>query len=266
MPLSQTKATWCRSGCTAVRHGLMAVLGLVAGMAGLSAPGRAGVVITNLSPVPVAAPSAPAMRPFHAQADTRPAVLVGDLAGLFNPAVVERMGGWMPVASRDRIRAADEGLFLALLDGGRFDPPAIHLARAIQTELARLGCYNRQVDGVWGRSSRMGMRRFAGAAGLADPGADPDMGMFRAVVLSTDLRCPPVVAPVAPSAAPTAARAAPAVRSGTAASRAAPGRATPNTVAPSRRAPPSAAAPTPPPAGGGGPQINRGLLGTGVFR
>jgi hypothetical protein len=45
------------------------------------------------------------------------------------------------------------------------DPPPADLARAVQQELARVGCYRLTVDGAWGRGSRAALAGFARRSG-----------------------------------------------------------------------------------------------------
>lgn len=256
MPHMQTKAP------RFFRHlpgGFAVALLIVAGLGGKAMANGvwpfADIVITNLAPIPDAGGLAVASDAVGTGFSGRPAVLVGDLAGLFDPVLIDRMGGWLRVAQRGRIRAANEDLFTALLNGGRFDPPEDILVAAIQTELVQVQCYDQRVDGVWGPSSSTALQRFAQTANLGPLGGTPDIRMFRAVIARPDLRCPsqPGIA-AAPSVA------APAV---SAVSGGASGGAKRKTT---RRNPPKTGAAPADTVKERAPQINRGLLGTGVFR
>lgn len=154
--------------------------------------------------------------------------------------------------ARKALRAQDTELFKALVESGAFDPPDVELARAIQTELQRMGCYTSSVDGIWGGGSRRSVSRyFAEIEGVTPASNDPSAQLFRQIIMQDEVNCP---APVAAAAAPSSSR----------------NRATNNRPRTQAATPPRAATPTPrapaqsPRQSSGGGTI-RGL-GAGVFR
>ncbi len=184
----------------------------------------------------------------------KPSIIVGLIDGVteasFAPAqtVLDPSGneiGYDTVAARQRLRRDDPELFASLVAGGAFDPPGEVLASALQTELARMGCYTSRIDGDWGRGSRGAMARYFDETGDRGQSVDPTIELFRRVISQDDVTC---AAPVA--AAPRAGRT----------SR--PTSTTTTRARPTRQAQPSApAAPTRSPG-----TIAPGAALTGVFR
>lgn len=77
------------------------------------------------------------------------------------------------------------------------EPVPEDLALAVQTELARLGCYNRALDGDWGPGSRAALRRFFEAKNLrprdvlGDDSDDPREAVWRHLRAEPDAKvCP----------------------------------------------------------------------------
>ncbi len=64
------------------------------------------------------------------------------------------------------------------------------LARLVQTELARVGCYGQRVDGIWGPNSRRAATRFASLANVELDVAAPSRALFSAVKEQEDRVCP----------------------------------------------------------------------------
>ena len=143
----------------------------------------------------------------------------------------------------------DPVLFASLVETGAFDPPPSELVIALQTELTRMECYNRGIDGSWGPGSQGGLERYFEEASASPENLDPTIANFRQILTEDSVVCPPVAV-----AAP-----APAPRRNTTAT--APARST--ATAP-RRAAPAAPAPAAP-APSSGRTINRSTA-TGVFR
>jgi hypothetical protein len=130
--------------------------------------------------------------------------------------------------ARNEMRTADPDLFVSLVESGAFDPPDTELARAIQTELARMNCYRSTIDGLWGPGSRRSVAGYYEQVGGTTPSQDPDIRIFRAIITSEDIRCPdPAPRAVAQPARRTTSQSAP-----RAATQAAPRRATPAPAAP----------------------------------
>lgn len=94
--------------------------------------------------------------------------------------------------ARRALRAEDPDLFASLLEGGAFDPPVSDLPAAIQQELKRMGCYALEVDGVFGNGSRYAVRRyFEARAGEPPEPILPDAELYRQIIGSDDVTCPP---------------------------------------------------------------------------
>lgn len=145
-------------------------------------------------------------------------------------------------------------LYLSLVDSGAFDPPQALMARALQTELARMNCYTAGIDGIWGNGSRRSVGRYYEQIEGSAPSQDPVLEIWRQLMLKDDVRCPDVV--VAQPRRTTTTQSAP--RRTT--TQAAPRRAAP-APAPRRAAP----APAPQPSAPARRTISSSS-GTGVFR
>lgn len=98
--------------------------------------------------------------------------------------------GYEDREAREAMRDADPDLFASLVETGAFDPPDAELARAIQTELARMNCYKSTIDGIWGPGSRRSVTGYYEQVGGSTPSQDPDARIFRAIIASDDVRCP----------------------------------------------------------------------------
>lgn len=193
----------------------------------------------------------------------RPSVVLGDLAVLLTMAERGPLG--VPFPQRQAIRERDAAMFDRLLIQGAFDPDPANVGAAIQTELARMGCYSGGIDGDWGRGSAAALTRYIDAGGSAQSGAAPDVGLFRDVARGSDVTCPEqrVVAP-ATVATPRRETGARANSASTAAAGASPSRASQAGGSQSGGGRPASEPATPPAQSGGA--INRGLMGAGVFR
>ncbi len=145
------------------------------------------------------------------------------------------------LAARQALKAEDAEKFAALVAAGALDPPADQMARAIQTELARMKCYTTRIDGAWGRGSRAAATRYFLQLGTSPDTLEAEPVLYRQILLGGDVTCP--------APAPVAARA--------------PARST-TTTAPRRTTTPRAAAPAP--AAAPARRINRGVTGTGTLR
>jgi hypothetical protein len=175
-------------------------------------------IVTPVSPVsqvgtvvPAAAPSgavATFMAPPQAQIAARPtgegfpepSIIVGlieNTAATFGtvddtaPEVTSNEIAFDNLDARRAFKAQDPELFAALVDSGAFDPPDAQLARVLQTELARMGCYRAAIDGDWGNGSRAAVDRyFAELEGVEPVGRDPSVDLYRQVILRDDVACP----------------------------------------------------------------------------
>jgi hypothetical protein len=146
------------------------------------------------------------------------------------PTTVERLKPareWFPddvAPSSDE--AVDEERQIAALDPQEplvSEPPrrpseplvdAQELARSIQSDLARLGCYRLSVDGVWGPGSRSSLEQYYREKGETAPSLEPSTEILAALQGESGTICPPPKPsqPKAPQvAAPTQKKAPPAM-------------------------------------------------------
>lgn len=142
-----------------------------------------------------------------------PSIIVGVIEGLTNAAFERAIEpgdvdsteiSYDNLVARQRLRTEDKDLFESLVSTGAFDPPEPLLGRALQSELARMGCYNAQVDGVWGGGSRASVERyFAEFAGESAETLEPTFGLFRQIIRKDDIACPAPVVVAAPVRAVT---------------------------------------------------------------
>lgn len=70
------------------------------------------------------------------------------------------------------------------------------LPTAVQTELARTGCYTRRVDGVWGPGSRAALAEFGRRSNRPDLGDEPTAEVWLVVQAARGVVCPPPAEPV----------------------------------------------------------------------
>jgi hypothetical protein len=63
------------------------------------------------------------------------------------------------------------------------------LASALQRELQRVGCYDRDINGVWTTSSRMAMQTFLSRVNAALPFDEPDVILLRLVQAHSGTAC-----------------------------------------------------------------------------
>jgi hypothetical protein len=64
------------------------------------------------------------------------------------------------------------------------------LPRAVQTELARLGCYTQRVDGVWGRGSRAALADYGRRSNQRDLGEEPTAEVWLILRAARGTVCP----------------------------------------------------------------------------
>ena len=65
----------------------------------------------------------------------------------------------------------------------------VALSRNLQTELARVGCYDGPIDGVWGPALRQALRDFTGATGIPVHLQAPTEDTLSAVAAYQGLGC-----------------------------------------------------------------------------
>ncbi|MCU0828583.1 MAG: peptidoglycan-binding protein [Tabrizicola sp.] len=102
-------------------------------------------------------------------------------------------------SAREALRTDNPALFQAMVDAGRLDPPPESLVTALQTELQRGGCYTSTIDGQWGNGSRRAVDRFAETAGLTAVSQEPDIALYRQILLAGAVTCPAPVVEAAPA-------------------------------------------------------------------
>lgn len=148
-----------------------------------------------------AAPAAAAQRAVLPRAAglPEPSIIVGLVEGA-TPASFERATeaeevgtneiGYDNLAARRGLQAQDPALYASLVEAGAFDPPAALIPRALQEELARMGCYTAGIDGVWGNGSRNAVQRyFAERAGVDPVTLEPEARLFRQILLEDTVTC-----------------------------------------------------------------------------
>jgi hypothetical protein len=72
------------------------------------------------------------------------------------------------------------------------------LARRIQSDLARLGCYRLGVDGEWGPGSRTGLERYYREKDETAPSLEPSMEILLRLEGESGTICPPPKTPSPP--------------------------------------------------------------------
>lgn len=106
--------------------------------------------------------------------------------------------------ARNALKESDPEMFAGLVAGGAFDPPPQEMARALQTELSRMGCYRAGIDGIWGGGSRAAVQRYFDELDDVVPvSLEPVAELFRQLILGKEVECP---APVAQTRTTTATR------------------------------------------------------------
>src|SRR5690606_14482181 len=174
----------------------------------MRATGASPVILASADPNPViatdTADDSAAFAPEAAATARRPggpepSIIVGDLAVLV--AADSRGPLGMPYQAREEIRRRDPAMFNRLLGRGAFDPEGEQVAAAIQTELARMNCYNGGIDGPWGSGSASALRRYFEEAGAAQASTTPEIGLYRGMINREAVECPDIqpVAQATPS-------------------------------------------------------------------
>lgn len=142
-----------------------------------------------------------------------PSIIVGLIAQDASFGTVTQDGGsltgsefdYTNVDARRAMREQDPTLFASLIETGAFDPPPSELVFAIQSELTRMACYDRGIDGRWGPGSEAGLQRYFDEAETEPDTLEPTLPAFRQMLVRDDVTCPVVaVAAPRPAATPTA--------------------------------------------------------------
>lgn len=106
------------------------------------------------------------------------------------------------IDARKALKASDAAGYAELIKTGAYDPPPEQLAFAVQTELARMNCYTRGIDGDWGNGSRRALQLYFDTLEVAATTQEPTVEVFRQLLTNDEVACPDVVAPTpAPAAA-----------------------------------------------------------------
>ncbi len=96
-------------------------------------------------------------------------------------------------ASREAFRNEDPVFFADIVASGLLDPDEAAMAIVIQTELERMECYDRGIDGIFGAGSQEAVRRYYAARDAeAPPIPAATVALFRDIILSDPVTCPPV--------------------------------------------------------------------------
>jgi class 3 adenylate cyclase len=66
----------------------------------------------------------------------------------------------------------------------------VPLAKALQRELKRLGCFDADSDGIWGQKSRVAIKNFARHAKLMIDNDEPSVAVLDAALAAKDRACP----------------------------------------------------------------------------
>lgn len=110
------------------------------------------------------------------------------------------------LATRRTLQTLDAALYGTLVAAGALDPPAGEMARALQQELARMGCYTTTVDGVWGNGSRAAVQRYFDERVDAEAvTVEAEASLFRQIILQDDITCRAPQAATVRSPAPSTA-------------------------------------------------------------
>ena len=123
-----------------------------------------------------------------------PSIIVGVIrdedAASFPNAQSADLPAYDDVEGRRRLRSSSPERFASMVAAGAFDPPPELLARALQAELARMGCYTSRIDGDWGRGSQAAARRYFEAGGGGQPRSlQVSAEMFRQIISQEDVTC-----------------------------------------------------------------------------
>ncbi|WP_406721701.1 peptidoglycan-binding protein [Thioclava litoralis] len=122
----------------------------------------------------------------------QPSVILGLIGPAFLTPTPEDGTQARDLASRIALRQDNPETYRALVNEGAFDPPAAQMARAIQTELARMGCYRQSIDGKWGAGSRAAVRGYFNERDDTSEAVTEDAAaaLYRQIILAPDVACP----------------------------------------------------------------------------
>jgi hypothetical protein len=141
----------------------------------------------------------------------QPSIILGEqetLASLAVPDVPEAPAAqqldYTDMDARNALKSSDAAGYAELIQAGAYDPPPEQLAVAVQTELARMNCYTRTIDGDWGNGSRRALQLYFDTLEVAATTQEPTVEVFRQLMTDDAVRCPDVVAPAPAAATPRA--------------------------------------------------------------
>ncbi|MGL5010057.1 MAG: hypothetical protein ACRC6I_09250 [Paracoccaceae bacterium] len=233
--------------------------GIISPVQAVASPIVAGAVVEGEAlAVLAAAPATPrstGARPVPGAGGLpQPSIILGEtetLASLAVPeeavAPVTQQLDYTDMDARNAAKEADAAAYVELIAAGAYDPPPEQLAFAVQTELARMNCYTRAIDGDWGNGSRRALQLYFDTLKVAATTQEPTVEVFRQLLTEDAVACPDVVAPAPAAATPRTTQ-----------------RTTTRQTAPAPQAAAPAPAPAPAPAETGR-RIRTGT-GTGAFR
>lgn len=91
--------------------------------------------------------------------------------------------------ARESVVSGLETLIVGSASAKQGDGPRIDLARSVQTELARLGCYRMEVDGDWGKGSVRALKDYYRSSHQADATLDPNVDLLGELFLRSGRVC-----------------------------------------------------------------------------
>ncbi len=170
-----------------------------------------GEALAVLAAAP-AAPRSTAARPVPGAGGLpQPSIILGEqetLASLALPDEPEvppvQQLDYTDIDARNALKASDAAGYAELITAGAYDPPPEQLAFAVQTELARMNCYTRSIDGDWGNGSRRALQLYFDTLQVAATTQEPTVEVFRQLLTDDSVACPDVVAPAPVAEAPRA--------------------------------------------------------------
>jgi len=77
------------------------------------------------------------------------------------------------------------------LEADNFTPVPENIKFSIQSELARLGCYTYEIDGLWGKKSNGAVAKYLDAKKSTRKDLNPDIELYRTLVDEKELVCEP---------------------------------------------------------------------------
>lgn len=133
----------------------------------------------------------------------QPSIILGEeetLVSLALPdapvAPVVQQLDYTDIAARTALKESDAAGYVDLIKAGAYDPPPDQLVFAVQTELARMKCYTRAIDGDWGNGSRRALQLYFDTLKVAATTQEPTIDVFRQLLTDDAIACPEAAVPV----------------------------------------------------------------------